>query len=164
MNKISESFDPNVVEWRNYKDLECEEYNINFDYSILGYDIEKGKLDMMLRYKKGRGGCRRHRHIAATTTIVIEGEQHLTELRSDGSKKEIRRKKGDYAVAPPDALPHLEHGGDNGGIVMLSLHSEDGRLIEYFDKNYENSWVVTVEDIVNSWKANEVYGAAPNNG
>ena len=47
---------------------------------------------------------------------------------------------------------------------MLSLHSEDGRLIEYFDKNYENSWVVTVEDIVNSWKANEVYGTAPNNG
>ena len=76
MNKISESFDPNVVEWRNYKDLECEEYNINFDYSILGYDIEKGKLDMMLRYKKGRGGCRRHRHIAATTTIVIDGEQN----------------------------------------------------------------------------------------
>ena len=52
MKNISESFDPNVVEWRNYKDLECEEYNINFDYTILGYDIEKGKLDMMLRYKK----------------------------------------------------------------------------------------------------------------
>ena len=161
MIKISDSFNPKVVEWRNFRDPECKDYKIDFDYTLLGYDIEKGKLDMMLRYTKGRGGCRRHRHIAATTTIVLKGEQHLTELGKDGSKKEIKRKKGDYAVAQADALPHLEHGGDDGGIVLLSMQDDEGRLIEYFDEYYENSWIVTVEDIVNSWNANEVYGSAP---
>ncbi len=76
-------------------------------------------------------------------------------------KKHIHRKKGDYAVAPADALPHLEHGGDQGGTVILSLYSEDGRLFEYFDENMNNSWIVSVEDYVNSWNANEVYGSVP---
>ena len=163
MKRISDSYDPDLVEWRNYKDTFCKEFKIDFDYTLLGYDIENGKLDMMLRYPKEKGHCRRHRHIAATTTLVIEGEQFLTEIGKDGSKKHIHRKKGDYAVAPADALPHLEHGGDQGGTVILSLHSEDGRLFEYFDENMNNSWIVSVEDFVNSWNANKVYGSVPKN-
>mgnify|MGYP001467325949 CR=1 FL=1 len=95
MQKISESFNPQSVEWRNYTDLDYKEFKINFDYSLLGYDIENGRLDMMLRYAKGNSHCRRHRHVASTLTLVLEGEQHLTELQADGTKKFIYDLWGD---------------------------------------------------------------------
>ena len=159
MHKVSESFDPSIVEWRNYKDPNCKEFRIDFDYSLLGYDINNGRLDMLLRYPKNMGHCRRHRHIASTLTLVLEGEQYLIEQYQDGTKKNIYRKKGDYAFAAADALPHLEHGGENGGTVLLSMQAKKGLLFEYFDKNMENGWTVSVEEYVKSWKNNIAYGA-----
>ena len=57
-HKVSSSYDPKKVEWRNYKDSSCKEFRIDFDYSLLGYDINIGRLDMMLRYPKNMGHCR----------------------------------------------------------------------------------------------------------
>ncbi len=48
MNMISKSFDPKLVEWRNVKDPENKEFKVDFDYSLLGYDIKSGRLDMLL--------------------------------------------------------------------------------------------------------------------
>ena len=161
MPKISESFDPNSVEWRRIAEPDHKAFKIDFEYSLLGYDIENGRLDMLLRYAEGNSHCRRHRHVASTLTLVLEGEQHLTEIQPDGSTKSISRKKGDYALAPPDALPHLEHGGENGGTVMLSMTAPDGVLFEYFDEDMENSWTFTIEQYVDSWNNGTAYGAEP---
>ena len=158
MYKVSERFDPESVEWRNYKDSSCKEFRIDFDYSLLGYDINIGRLDMMLRYPKNMGHCRRHRHIASTLTLVLEGEQYLIEQLEDGTKKNIYRKKGDYAFAAADALPHLEHGGPNGGIVLLSMQAQNDLLFEYFDENMENAWKVTIDQYIKSWNTNLAYG------
>ena len=88
MNIISRSFNPELVEWRNVTDPNCKEFKVDFDYSLLGYDIKSGRLDMLLRYAS-LSHCRRHRHVASTLTMVLEGEQHLTEWQHDGSKKSI---------------------------------------------------------------------------
>ena len=91
---------------------------------------------MLLRY--GRlGHCRRHRHVASTLTMVLEGEQYISEWQIDGSKKSVLRKKGDYALASADALPHDERRGEEGGMVLLSMTAPDGILFEYFDENME---------------------------
>lgn len=156
--KVSNSFDPNKVEWRNYKDPNNKGYKIDFDYSLLGFDRNNGRLDMLLRYPKGKSYCRRHRHIASTLTLVLEGEQYLTEVKKDGSKNIISRKKGDYAIAKADALPHFEHGGDTGGTVLLSMHTKDGLLFEYFDENMKNGWTVSIEEFVKSWNDGSTYG------
>ena len=92
MNIISRSFNPELVEWRNVTDPNCKEFKVDFDYSLLGYDIKSGRLDMLLRYAS-LCHCRRHRHVASTLTMVLEGEQHLTEWQQDGSKKSIKPKK-----------------------------------------------------------------------
>ena len=39
---------------------------------------------MLLRYGKG-GYCRRHRHVASTVTLVLEGEQFLEEMLPDSA-------------------------------------------------------------------------------
>lgn len=158
MPKISENFDPASVEWRHLTD-DTEDFKIDFEYSLLGYDLPSKRLDMLLRFKGNGGHCRRHRHVASTVTLVLEGEQHVEELQTDGSTKSIVRKAGDYALAGIDAQPHLERGGPDGGTVLLSMHAPDGVLFEYFDKNMENPRALTIEQYVESWTRGAVPGA-----
>ena len=160
MIKVAESFDPQQVEWRQVTDPSCSDFKVDFEFSLLGYDMDSGRLDMLLRYGPG-GHCRRHRHVASTVTLVLQGEQHLTEMQPDGSSKSIVRRQGDYAMAGADALPHDEWGGPEGGMVMLSMLAEDGVLFEYFDANMEKSWPLPITQYVDSWHKNKVYGGAP---
>lgn len=161
MPGISKSFDPRSVEWRRVTDPDCKDYKVDFEYSLLGYDVPNGRLDMLLRYAKGRGHCRRHRHVASTLTLVLEGEQHLIEMQPDGTTKSIARKAGDYALASPDALPHIEGGGEEGGTVILSMTAPDGILFEYFDENMQNGWTLSIEQYVAAWISGRPYGTAP---
>lgn len=154
---ISPSFES--VEWRRITDPDCKAFKVDFEYSLLGYDIASGRLDMLLRYKDG-GHCRRHRHVASTATLVLEGEQFLTEMLPDGTTRAVRRKKGTYALAPADAHPHDEHGGNEGATVLLSMTAHDGILFEYFDENMENAWTLSIEEYVESWNKGTAYGGA----
>jgi hypothetical protein len=164
MPSLSRSFDGRSVEWRRVTDPSVTAYRIDFEYSLLGYDLVLGRLDMLLRYAPGRGHCRRHRHVASTLTLVLEGEQHLIELQPDGSTKAVSRKAGDYALASPDALPHLECGGEAGGTVLLSMAAPDGILFEYFDETMRNRWTLSIADYVEAWTRGVPYGTAPQAG
>lgn len=159
MPKLSDSFDPQAVEWRRIADTREPEFKIDFEYSLLGFDLPSGRLDMLLRFKGNGGHCRRHRHIASTLTLILEGEQHVTELRPDGTTETVIRKKGDYALASIDALPHLERGGPDGCTLLLSLQAPDGRLFEYFDQNMQSARILTIEQYVESWNEESVPGA-----
>ena len=157
MPVISTSFES--VEWRRVTDPSCKEFKVDFEYSLLGYDLPSGRLDMLLRYGNG-GHCRRHRHVASTVTLVLEGEQFLEEMLPDGTTRSIHRKKGDYAIAAADAHPHDEHGGVGGATVLLSMTAKDGILFEYFDANMENGWTLSIAEYVDSWNNGTVYGEA----
>ena len=156
---VSASFDFDTVEWRRVKDTTNEDFLVDFEYSLLGYDLPSGRLDMLLRYGEG-GHCRRHRHLASTVTLVLEGDQHLIEKMPDGTRKAIHRKKGDYALAAADAHPHDEHGGAQGGTVLLSMTATDGRLFEYFDEHMNSLGTVSIVEYVESWKRGVAYGSS----
>ena len=157
---ISNSFDLQSVEWRRVTGPNCKDFRVDFEYSLLGYDLPSGRLDMLLRFGKG-GHCRRHRHVASTVTLVLEGEQFLTETFPDGTTRSVHRKKGDYALSPADALPHDEYGGDDGGTVLLSMTAPDGILFEYFDEDMLNGRTLSIEEYVDAWESGKTYGAAP---
>lgn len=157
MPSVSKLFDLNAVEWRRVTDPAFKAFLVDFEYSLLGYDVATGRLDMLLRYGKG-GHCRSHRHVASTVTMVLEGEQILKELGTDGHNRLIHRKKGDYAMAASDALPHIEHGGENGGTVLLSMIALDGVLFEYFDDQMRSTETITLADYVDSWNKGTIYG------
>jgi hypothetical protein len=160
MTVISGQFDLDSVEWRHVTDSDGAQYLVDFEYSLLGYDLASQRLDMLLRFIK-QGHCRRHRHIASTMTLVLDGEQHLLEMQPDGTSKSIVRKKGDYALASVDALPHDEFGGEEGGTVLYSMHAPEGILFEYFDENMENGWTLSIEEFVDSWNNETIYGWHP---
>lgn len=157
---VSDKFDLQSVEWRRVTDPGITGFRVDFEYSLLGYDLPSGRLDMLLRYGKG-GHCRRHRHVASTVTLVLEGEQFLTEMLPDGTTRTVHRKKGDYALAPADAGPHDERGGDEGGTVLLSMTAPDGILFEYFDESMQNGWTLSIQQFVEDWTKGTIHGAAP---
>ena len=160
MPTMSTVYDPRRVEWRRITDPACTDYRIDFEYSLLGYDLAAGRLDMLLRYGSGCH-CRRHRHVAATATLVLEGEQCLHEMLPDGTTRSVHRRQGDYALAPGDAHPHDEWGGPDGGTVLLSMTSPSGILFEYFDTRMANPWTVSIAEYVESWNSGAAYGAPP---
>jgi hypothetical protein len=49
MPRISDTFDPATAEWRQVSDLSNPAYKIDFEYALLGYDLDSGRLDMLLR-------------------------------------------------------------------------------------------------------------------
>lgn len=160
MPVVSSRFDLAGAPWRRVTDPTCTEYTVDIEYCLLGYDLDCGRLDMLLRFAPG-GHCRRHRHIAATATLVLEGEQFLVETLPDGSTREIHRRAGDYALAGADAHPHDEYGGAAGGTVLLSMSAPDGLLFEYFDASMTERWTVSIEEYVRCWNEGSVHGAAP---
>ncbi|MBM3395324.1 MAG: hypothetical protein FJY37_11935 [Betaproteobacteria bacterium] len=158
MPRIGTSVDPNTVIWRRVTDPACSEFKVDFEYSLLGYDLAAGRLDMLLRYGQGYGHCRRHRHVALTTTLVLEGEQHVTDVHPDGTRHTVSRKQGDYALAPADALPHLEHGGEQGGTVLLSMSAPDGVLFEYLDENLRSTHQLSIQEFADAWNQGVPFG------
>ena len=141
--------------WREVTGDEGSPILIHHDYTILGCDLAAGTLDMLVRWGEDGGHCPIHRHRSTTTVLVISGEQHLWDLRADGSRGEHRiRRAGDYALTVGEALPHLERGGDQGGVVFFGNHSADGKLYEIFDHEMNLLADVTMELLVEDWKEN----------
>lgn len=141
--------------WREVTGEPGQSIYVRHDYTILGYDLAAGTLDMLVRWKGDGGHCPIHRHTSTTTVLVISGEQHLWDLYPDGRRGAPRvRRAGDYALTVGEALPHLERGGAEGGVVFFGNHSMDGRLYEIFDEDMKPVLDVTMELLVADWKAN----------
>ncbi len=148
-------FDPGRYKWRQVTGEPGLSYKVRHDYTILGYDLAAGTLDMVVRWAGDVGHCPIHRHIATTTVLVLEGEQHRWDLHPDGTRGEHRvRCAGDYALTVGDALPHLERGGEEGGIAFFGNHSSDGLLYEILDEDMKLVANVTMEVLIADWNEN----------
>jgi hypothetical protein len=148
-------FDPTRYRWRAVEGDPGSSYKVRHDYTILGYDVAAGTLDMLVRWAGDGGHCPIHRHLATTTVLVLEGEQHLFDLYPDGTRGAPRvRRAGDYALSTGDALPHLERGGPEGGLAFFGTHAGDGVLYEILGEDLKPLANVTIETLVADWKAN----------
>ena len=149
------AFDPSRYKWREVTGEPGGSYKIRHDYTILGYDVGGGTLDMVVRWSGDGGHCPLHRHLATTTVLVLDGEQHLWDVHPDGTRGPERvRRAGDYALSTGDTLPHLERGGPEGGLVFFGTHARNGVLYEILGEDLKPLANVTIESLVADWKAN----------
>ena len=148
-------FDPSRHRWREVTGEPGLSYEVRHDYTILGCDLAAGTLDMLVRWAGDGGHCPLHRHTSTTTVLVLEGEQHLSDLHPDGRRGEYRvRKAGEYALLRGDELPHLERGGPEGGLAFFGNHSNDGRLYELLDEDGKVVLEVTMEALLADFEEN----------
>lgn len=148
-------FDPERYAWREVTGGPELSYEVRHDYTILGHDVAAGTLDMIVRWEGDGGHCPIHRHTATTTVLVLAGEQHLWDVHADGSRGAHKvRRAGDYALTVGDALPHLERGGSEGGLVFFGNHCTDGVLYEILDEDMKVLADITIEGLVADWQAN----------
>ena len=149
------TFDQSRHKWREVRGDASSSYKIRHDYTILGHDVAAGTLDMVVRWTNDGGHCPIHRHLATTTNLVLEGEQHLWDIHPDGTRGAPRvRRAGDYALSTGDALSHLERGGPEGGLVFFGTHTRDGVLYEILGEDLKPLANVTIEGLVADWQAN----------
>ena len=80
------AFDPGRHRWRHVTGDPEGSYKVDHDYTILGYDVAAGTLDMVVRWSGEGGHCPLHRHVATTTVLVLAGEQHLWDMLPGGAR------------------------------------------------------------------------------
>ena len=141
-------FDTSHIQWVHVDGGSDFPYRVDHDYAVLGGSPKTGALDMLVRFAPD-GHCPRHRHVAPTSTLVLEGEQHLWDTLENGETRHRVRRAGEYALSDGDDL-HLEAGGPQGGLIYLSMHSRDGHLFDVVGENLEVLQTVTIESLVNA--------------
>jgi len=134
------------VEWTNLADPSAD-YLVDYKIAILASDPKLGRLDLLVEFAPN-SHCHFHRHLADTTTLVLKGEQHLTEIKDNGERIEKVRKAGEYAHSPGGEA-HMERGGPDGALVFFAFAQKkaDGKMFELLDKDLNVLSDSTVESM-----------------
>ncbi|MDP6875449.1 MAG: hypothetical protein QF521_18150, partial [Alphaproteobacteria bacterium] len=87
-------FDTSKIEWTHFEGSPRFDYPIDYAVAVLGAQQDIGAIDLLIKWGPN-AYCHYHRHLAATTTLVLEGEQNLYEVSDTGETIHKVRKAGD---------------------------------------------------------------------
>jgi len=121
------------VEWTEIQGEPDLGYKCDYAMAVLGYQEDNGTLDLLVKFAPD-SHCHFHRHIAATTTLVLEGEHHVFEHNDDGDKIHKIKPAGTYSHSSGGEV-HMERGGPEGATVFYALQSPSGVLFELLDND-----------------------------
>ena len=145
-------FDMSTIEWTHFQGSPRFDYHIDYAIAVLGAQPDIGVIDLLVKWAPN-AYCHYHRHLAATTTLVLGGEQNLCETTNTGETIHKVRKAGDYALSPGGDL-HMEQAGPDGALIFFGFVSADGRLFETLDKDHNTLATATVQE----WAAGNIDG------
>jgi hypothetical protein len=103
------------------------DYPIDYSIRILGWSAETQSVDFLGKWAPN-SYCHFHRHLGATTSLVLEGEHHTVET-IDGREIHQVRGPGDYAQKGGGGA-HMEYAGPQGSLVFFRMEAVDGQLFE----------------------------------
>ncbi len=138
-------FDTSHVEWTRLEGGPEFDYPIDYQLAVLGAQPEVGRLDLLVKWAPN-AYCHFHRHCAATTTLVLQGEQHIHEIGDDGETIHKVRKAGTYARSPGGDV-HMESGGPEGAIVFFAMQSPTGEVFDLLDADRNILVKSTIEEM-----------------
>ena len=138
-------FDLSSVDWSHMVGGPEYDYPIEFDVAVLGSQADLGTLDLLVRFAPN-SHCHFHRHVAATRTLVLQGEHHVFDVGSNGESVHKIKPAGTYSQSPSGDI-HMERGGPNGAIVLFNLHSPSGVLFETLDADHNVLATSTIESM-----------------
>ncbi len=159
MLDLQENIDLSRYKWQEFNDVSHDGHLVHHDQTILDYDLERGTIDLITRWGKDGGHCMLHRHVARTTCIVLQGEQHFFDYDENGNRAaepRIRTVGGHGLSKGPDKYPHMERGGPEGCVAFFSMHGDgpNAVIFEAFDADMNVAVGITIEMIVADFEAN----------
>ena len=137
-------FDINELQWIHYEGGPRFDYPIDYDIAVLGHQEDVGRLDLLIRWAPN-AYCHFHRHVATTTSLILEGEHHVIDVDDDGNEvHDDVRPVGTYCSGPGGDV-HMERGGPEGSLVLFSMHEPTGRMFEVLDADRNILAETTIE-------------------
>src|SRR5882757_4376076 len=128
-------FDDRNINWQPLGEFK------HFMVAVYHVDEARKIVDFIIKYEPNERIVT-HRHLAQTSTLVIQGEHRIYE--PNGELKEIRP-VGGYTSSPP-AEPHSEGGGADGAVIFYSLRADDERLFELYDDEMNSIAMLGIAD------------------
>ena len=142
------NFHSDHIDWEHIVD-DSQGYACDYKSAVLGADPATGRLDLIVKWAPN-AYCHFHRHLADTAILVLEGEQHITDIAADGSELGHKvRPAGTYARSPGGDA-HMERGGPDGALIFFALQARDGRLFEMLDRDMNILSSSSVEEMATS--------------
>ena len=137
------------LKWKHYKDDKNFDFPIDYSDAILDAR-QDGRLEILVKWAPN-SFCHFHRHTAETSSIVIQGELHVSdiELNSKNITSTRIRKVGDFVHKEPGDI-HMEQGGPDGALVLFTIYSPEGEgsLAESLSKDGEVLSISTMKKIL----------------
>ena len=145
MNLISDQ----NLRWKRYTEASDSDYPIDYSDAIL--DVrEDGRLEILVKWEP-HCYCHFHRHTAEISSVVLEGELHVTDIDIEtGEELGTRvRVAGDFVHKEPGDV-HWEQGGPAGALVLFSLYAPDGegKLVESLNLDGTVNGISTIKKIL----------------
>ncbi len=103
-------------------------------YNVLEVNDAAGSVELLMKFEPGVR-CIPHRHIGPVKTLVLEGE-HLIYKVDDADRPVHRRVAGTFTTHDGNES-HIEAGGEQGAVILLSMTSVDGDIWETFNEDLE---------------------------
>lgn len=115
-----------------------------FDYKLLSVDVERRTVEMILRFEPG-AECFYHRHHGPVASLVLDGEHHVREVLTDGTRTDRVRTQGEFTMSDHDHA-HIEGGGPGGGVIFFSLRADRDHMYDILDPQLGLLREVSVQD------------------
>ena len=113
------------LKWKHYKDDKNFDFPIDYSDAVLDAR-EYGRLEILVKWAPN-SFCHFHRHTAETSSVVIQGELHVSDIDLESGKKTSSRvrKVGDFVHKEPGDI-HMEQGGPEGALVLFNIYAPEG--------------------------------------
>ncbi len=135
-----------AIEWQRILGTPRFEYPIDYWVAVLGVQPEIGRIEFLSKWEPN-AYCHFHRHLGATTLLVLEGEHHVIETAATETIHKVRQ-PGHFARSPGGDV-HMEYGGPQGAVVFFSVEAVDGKLFDVLDSSGNVLVTATIDDFVN---------------
>lgn len=141
------------LKWKHYQDDGQFDYPINYSDAVLDAR-DDGRLEILVKWAPN-SFCHFHRHTAEISSIVLQGELHVTDIDIESGKELSTRVRnvGDFVHKEPGDV-HMECGGPEGALVLFNIYAPNGEgsLAESLNKEGEILSVSTLKKILKKRK------------
>ncbi|MBI4693031.1 MAG: regulator [Gammaproteobacteria bacterium] len=114
-----------------------------FVYTLLDVNVEQRTVELLFKFEPN-AECFYHRHVAPTTTLVLEGEQRIREPDGKGGEIVKVRPAGSFAVGTPGDV-HIEGGGPEGATLFLSIRGETDHIYDLLNDDLSIRHSVSIQ-------------------